>query len=154
MSILDELSTGMGDRTQGANRAVAKKVEADLTLFSELVAGLGHSSDKLVGGCAERFAMTTEKHLQVAAPYISRSVPFSKARTKRIRWEATHIVSFAVRCVLDAIAHPVSRFMDAITTGKSVIVYDYTIKTLGEYASTSSAAAQRAYPHIVEVLEL
>ena len=47
-----------------------------------------------------------------------------------------------------------SRFMGAVTTGKSVIVCDCKIKILSEYVSTSLAVAQRVYPHIIKVLEL
>lgn len=154
MTILDELSSSLGERTEDANRAVATKVEVDLALLDEIAAGLTASDRKLVGDCAEVFTMIAEKQPRAVTPYISQLVPLLKAKSTRIRWEVMHMLVFVARQIPDRIGQLVPQLADSIARDRSVIVRDYAVQTLREYAATNVTAAQTAYPHLVKSLDL
>lgn len=154
MSILDELSSSVGDRTENSNRAVAQKVEADPILLSEIAAGLASPNLKMVGDCAEVLTMVSEKRPEVVAPFIDRVIPLLQSKNKRVRWESMHTLVFLARRAAATIAPLLPQLAAAIAQDDSVIVREYAIQVLGEYSITSAAAAQGAFPILLKSLEV
>lgn len=154
MSILNELSTSVGDRTQDANRAVAKKVQANLSLLDEIAKGLTNSNKKLVGDCAEIFTMIAENQPDAVAPYVSQLIPLLKSKDKRIRWEVTHTLIFTARLIPDIMFSIMPELMSLISNDNSVIVRNYSIQALGEYATTGKKAAKSVFSYFTEIIEI
>jgi hypothetical protein len=97
MSILDELPSRIGDRTQAANRAVAEKVRADLALLPDIAVGLSSANVKLAGDCAEIFTMTAEVQPEAVVTYIPQLIPLLGSKNTRVRWESTHMLALVAR---------------------------------------------------------
>jgi hypothetical protein len=69
MSIVDQLSSQVGDRTQEANRRVVAKCLRNHALLTEVAQGLNSKEARLVGDCAEVLTQVAEKHPELVAPY-------------------------------------------------------------------------------------
>ena len=154
MSILDELSSSVGDRTQNANRAVAERVRADPALLDDIARGLTAANVKLVGDCAEILTMTAQDQPEAVAPYLDQVIPLLAAKDKRVRWEAMHTLALIARHVAGPMAALLPQLREAIRQDTSTIVRGYAVEALGEYAGTSASAAQAAWPVLLEALTL
>ncbi len=60
MSILNQLSSQAGDRTEAANRRVVAQCLADPTLLAEIAGGLQSKEAALAGDCAEVMTKVAE----------------------------------------------------------------------------------------------
>ena len=154
MTILEELSSSIGDRTQAANRVVAEKVRADPALLSDIADGLSSANVKLVGDCAEIFTMTAEVQPGTVAAYVPRLIPLLGSKNTRVRWESTHTLALVARHAPEALAPILPSLTSAIGRDTSVIVRDYSILALGEYAATGTTAARAVFPHLVDALKV
>ena len=85
-------------------------------------------------------------------PYAARLIPLLVSKNTRVRWEATHALALVARLVPDVVAKVLDTLARAIWDDKSVIVRDYSILTLGEYASTGAEAARSVGPILVRSL--
>lgn len=68
-SILDELSSQRGDRTEDSNRKVVLQVLGEPHLLVEIAGGLTGESAALAGDCAEGFTKVPEERPTWIAPY-------------------------------------------------------------------------------------
>ncbi len=154
MTILDKLSSQVGDRTEASNKQVAARVLKEPVLLVEIERGLLSSDAKLAGDCAEVMTLIAAKKPDAVAPYADALTARLEHKNTRVRWEAMHCLSEIAARVPDKIAPLVRTLDEMIALDKSVIVRDYAILTLGEYGSTSPAAAQRVWQHLREALVL
>ncbi len=93
MNVLHHLSSEVGDKTEEANRNVAKDCLANPTLLIEIASVLGSKKAALVGDCAEVFTKVAEEDPQLVVPYAHQLVPLLTHKTTRVRWEAMHALA-------------------------------------------------------------
>jgi hypothetical protein len=146
MGILMELSSQVGDRTEGANRAAAQKCLENPALLEQIAVGLEEKNADLVGDCAEVMTMVAEQQPALIVPYADRIVPVLSHKKTRPRWEAAHATALIAAFVPDTIQTLLPQFEDILGSDQSVIVRDYVVEALGNYAATGETAARAAYP--------
>jgi hypothetical protein len=154
MSILDQLSSQSGDRTEAANRDVAAQCFESPVLLSEIARGLTHKDAALVGDAVEVFTLVAEHHPEHVAPYAEALAALLTHKTTRVRWEAAHSLALVAALSPQIIAARLDQLAQIIRTDKSVIVRDYLVDALGQYARTSPEAAADAFPMLKETLTL
>lgn len=94
MSIISELSSQVGDRSQSANHKVVVQCLDDPTLLADISAGLEHKNAALVGDCAEVMTQVAEQRPESVAPYAQALAPLLKHKATRVRWEAVHALAY------------------------------------------------------------
>lgn len=154
MSVLAQLSSQVGDRSQEANRRVVAQCLADPALLSEIATGLPSQDTALAGDCAEVLTQVAEQEPALVAPHAAALVPLLAHRNTRVRWEAAHALALAAALVPEIIAPLLPRLAEIIRRDPSVIVRDYAVDAIGNYARTGPAAAQAAHPILREALAL
>jgi hypothetical protein len=146
MSILAELSSQVGDRTEGANRAAAQECLANPALLDQIAVGLAEKDANLVGDCAEVMTMVAEQQPALVAPYADRIVPVLSHKKTRPRWEVAHATALIAALVPETIQTLLPQFERMLGSDQSVIVRDYLVEALGNYATTGESAARAAHP--------
>ncbi len=154
MTILDKLSSRVGDRTEAANKRVAARALAEPALLDEIARGLGSADAKLAGDCAEVLTLVAAQQPPLVAPYADALIARLDHRNTRVRWEAMHALAEIAARVPDKIARLVPKLVEKIALDRSVIVRDHAIRALGAYGGTSAAAAHKAFPHLREATVL
>jgi len=154
VSILGQVSSRVGDRTEEANRKVAAQCLANPSLLDEVATGLKSGDAALVGDCAEVLTKVAEEHAESAAPYAEALAALLTHRNTRARWEATHALALVARTSPKVIACCLPRLRKIIQTDSSTIARDYAVTAIGNYAMASVQAAQSAYPILKKALIL
>ncbi len=154
MTILNQLSSPTGDRTEASNKRVAATVLKEPVLLDEIAEGLASTNARLAGDCAEVMTMVAEAQPDLVAPYADALILRLAHKNTRVRWEVMHSLAEIAARVPNKIA-PIMRTLDEmIALDKSVIVRDHAIRALGAYGGTSPAAARRVWHHLREALVL
>jgi len=131
-AILDQLSSRSGDRTEAAN--------------------LNDKDAAVVGDCAEVLTHLAEEHPDWIAPYAPTLTALLAHRKTRVRWEAMHALAFVARSAPEVIATLLPRLCSIIQEDTSIIVRDYAINALSNYATLNAQTAAEAYPLLQEAL--
>jgi len=152
MSILSQLSSQVGDRSEYSNRKVVMQCLEDPELLAEIAEGLKHKNAALVGDCAEVMTQVAEQHPEWVAPYAHCLAPLISHRTTRVRWEAMHALALVAAYTSTEIAALLPTLAELIRTDPSVIVRDHATDAIANYAATSKPAAEQAYPLLNEML--
>jgi hypothetical protein len=154
MSILNQLSSQLGDRTETSNHKVALQCLEHPELLGEIAAGLDEPVAALVGDCAEVMTKVAQDHPEFILPYVDLLPPLLVNKYTRVRWEAAHALSLVATRTPGIISSLLPLLMDKLRTDPSVIVRDHAADTIASYASTGQAAAECAYPLLKEILTL
>lgn len=154
MSILNQLSSQTGDRTEYSNRKVVVLCLDDPGLLVDIAAGLKHPEAAIVGDCAEVLTHVAEYHPKWVAPFAQELTPLLSHRNTRVRWEAMHALALVASLIPEVIAPLLPQLTEMLRTDKSVIVRDFATDTISGYASTGEQAARAAFPVLVEMLTL
>jgi hypothetical protein len=154
MSLLEQLSSQVGDRSEEANREAAALCLADPSLLAEIAAGLPSKDVALVADCAEVLTMVAQERPALVAPYAPALAGLLTHKHTRSRWEATHALALVADLVPAVIAPLLPQLAETLGKDKSVIVRDYTVDMLGGYGRTSADAARAALPLLQEALTL
>ena len=154
MSILNQLSSQTGDRTEYSNRKVVARCLDDPGLLVEIAAGLIHRDVSIVGDCAEVLTHVAEYHPEWVAPFAQELAPLLSHRDTRVRWEAMHALALVAALTPETIAPLMPQLIELLRTDKSVIVRDYATDAISGYASTGEVAARAAFPLLAEILSL
>jgi hypothetical protein len=152
MSILSQLSSQRGERKEDANREATRQCLSNLGLFVEIAEGLQSTDSALAGDCAEVMTMAAEEnpgHVALYAPLLSKLLFHKKTR---IRWEAAHALALTAVYVPGLISSILPLISEIIRADQSVIVRDYAIDILSNYACADEQTARKAYPLLVEAL--
>ncbi len=152
MSILNQLSSQMGDRTEYSNRKVAIQCLADPDLLVDIASGLRGSNPAIVGDCAEVMTKVAEADPEWVVPYVEDLAPLLIHKNTRVRWEAVHALSLITTFVPGSISPLLTILMEMIGSDTSVIARDYATDTIANFASTSRTAAEAAFPLLKETL--
>jgi hypothetical protein len=153
-SILTQLSSQVGDRTEASNRKVATICLEDPHLLKEIAAGLMESEDALVGDCAEVLTQVAQENPTLIVPYAEVLSLLLVNKNTRVRWEATHALALIARSSPASITPLVPILVQLNRNDASVIVRDHATDTLANYASTGKSAAECVYPYLIEMLTL
>jgi hypothetical protein len=154
MSILSQLSSQTGDRTEASNRNVASLCLENPPLLDDIGAGLVQQDDALVGDCAEVLTMVAEQHPEWVVPHADALSSLLISHDTRVRWEATHALALVTTQRAELIGALVPLLVQLVRQDKSVIVRDHAVDTLANYASTGQQAARCVYPYLKESLAL
>jgi hypothetical protein len=146
MDLLSQLSSQCGDRTAEADKAVAAKCLAEPRLLADIAAGLTSPDANLLADCAEVMTEVALEKPQLVAPYAAALVPLLPHKTTRVRWEATHALALIAHLRPDVIAGILPILARAIEDDKSIIVRDYSVDAVGNYAQTGSVKMRQVYP--------
>jgi hypothetical protein len=154
MSILKKLSTQSGDRTSGSNLAVAALCIEQPKLLEEIVSGLESDDDALGADCAEVCTEVAKKKPEAVAPYAKHFPSLLDRKTTRLRWEAMHTLALVANLVPGIISPMLPKLAVLIRSDKSVIVRDYAVDAVSNFAGAGAEASKAAYPILVEALDL
>jgi hypothetical protein len=154
MSLLKQLSSQTGDRTEASNRRVVIQCLDAPDLLTEIAEGLMSDNAKMVADCAEVFAQVAQYHPEWVAPYADQLSSFISHWNSRVRWEAMHALSLVVDFTPLTIQTLLPKLTEILHSDQSVIVRDYTTDVIACYASTGTVAAEAAFPLLVEMLTL
>lgn len=152
MSILNQLSSQVGDRTETANRIVVAQCLARRALLREVAKGLVSQDAALVGDCVEVMTEVAEAHPDWVKPYAEALASLLTAEKTRVRWEATHSLAMIAPTSPKVISPLLPRLSKMIRSDPSVIVRDHAVDAVGNYAGTSPTGAREAYPVLVQAL--
>ncbi|MDZ7332708.1 MAG: hypothetical protein ONB31_12075 [candidate division KSB1 bacterium] len=152
MSILNKLSSQVGDRSEYSNRKVVIQCLDDPDLLAEVAEGLKSKDAALVGDCAEVLTQVAEQHPEWVAPYAEALAALLNHRATRVRWEAMHALAFVAACVPTRIASLLPTLAEKVRGDSSVIVRDYATDAIANFAATGKSAAETAYPLLKEAL--
>lgn len=152
MSILTQLSSQVGDRTEVSNRKVVVQCLDDPDLLNEIAGGLSNKNAALAGDCAEVLTHVAAYHPDWIAPYAPALAALVNHKNTRVRWETVHALSMVAAYAPDVIEGLLPALAEKIRSDASVIVRDYAVDTVGRYASTGGAAAEQAYAILVTAL--
>ncbi|HEY51944.1 MAG TPA: hypothetical protein G4N94_00625 [Caldilineae bacterium] len=148
MSVLQRLSSAVGDRSEASNKAVASEALDHPELLEEVAVGLDWRDPKLVGDCAEVFTEVAEVNPALVTPYVDDLIPLLDHKTTRVRWETTHALALVAALVPDQIVAIILNLLAKIERDKSTIVRDYAVVALGEYGGSSPERAREMFPHL------
>ena len=154
MSVLDRLSSQTGDRTAASNRKGIAECLARPALLAEIAEGLAGKDAALLGDCAEVLTEVAKERPEWIAPYAGPLAGLLTHTTTRVRWEATHALALVAAQDPAVIPPLLPHLAQMIHDDASVIVRDYAVDAVGNYAATSEAAAQAACPVLVASLPL
>jgi hypothetical protein len=154
MSILSQLSSQVGNRSTKSNLRVSAGCLAQPALLDEVVGGLASKDAALAGDCAEVFTEVAKVNPDLVVPYAEALSALLTHRQTRVRWEAMHALALVAANAPRVITSLLPRLRDIIHRDSSVIVRDYAVDALGNYAKTSKEAAEAAHPILVEALAL
>jgi hypothetical protein len=152
MNIITQLSSQVGDRTEASNLKVVVACQADPTLLAEIATGLNSKDAALVGDCAEVLTKVAETDPAWVSPYAPQLVTLLTHKNTRVRWEAAHALAFIATLAAPLITSSLPQLRAIVHNDKSVIVRDYAVDTLANYAAVDVSFAELAYPILVEAL--
>jgi hypothetical protein len=154
MSILSQLSSQVGDRSEASNRKVVRQCLENPALLDEIAVGLKQQDAALLGDCAEVLTMVAEQHPDWVAPHAGIISTLLIHKNTRVRWEAMHALALITTLATGTIMALVPLLVQLIRQDKSVIVRDHAVDALANYASTGQQPAYCVYPYLKETLTL
>ena len=146
MSIIEELSSSTGQRTQEANTAVAEKCVADPALLEDVVAVLAEKNARLVGDAAEVLTKVAEQRPELVAEHAPTLLGLVAHKNGRVRWESAHAFSLVADRAVALVGKELPRLQRILEEEPGVIVRDYVADAVVRYATTGEAAFKRALP--------
>jgi len=154
MPVLSQLSSPRGNRSESSTRKVAIQCLDDPGLLSEIAEGLRGTSTALAGDCAEVMTMVAKDQPESIVPYAKDLASLITHKTTRVRWEAIHALSLIAMLVPETIDTLIPVLAGLIRTDSSVIVRDYAVDIIGNYAGSGPFSAEKAFPLLKEALTL
>ncbi|MBN2007290.1 MAG: hypothetical protein JXA21_28325 [Anaerolineae bacterium] len=151
-TLIDQVSSRIGDRSEAGNLKVVEQCLAEPHRVAEIVEGLRDKDAAVVGDCAEVLTKIAETHSDMVAPYVSALATLLTHKKTRVRWEAMHALAYIAETASNDIAPLLPQLQRILQEDGSIIVRDYAVDTLGNYAKVSKRAAREAYPLLREAL--
>ncbi|MBN2391616.1 MAG: hypothetical protein JXR84_12900, partial [Anaerolineae bacterium] len=87
-TLVDQLSSRIGDRTEAGNLKVVEQCLAEPHRATEIAEGLRDKDAAVVGDCAEVLTKIAEAHPDMVAPYAPALAALLTHKKTRVRWEA------------------------------------------------------------------
>lgn len=154
MTILDQLSSRTGDRTEASNKAVASQCLAEPDLLAEVAIGLQDEDAKLAGDCAEVMTKVASEQPAMVLAYADDLIGLLDHPATRTRWEAMHSLALIAPWIPGKIGACLPTLQQHIRSDTSVIVRDYAVDCLASYADSGSDQARAVFPLLIDCLTL
>ncbi len=154
MSLLDQLSSQAGDRSEASNKLVVEQCLENPALLDDVAVGLSSQDANLLGDCAEVMTMIAEIQPEWVAPYAEMLTGLLEHPKTRVRWESMHALALVAAHADPLIEALLPTLLAHIRSDSSVIVRDYAVAAVGNYAGVGAREAEQAYPILVETLTL
>ena len=142
MTILNELASALGQRTQEANDEAAARCLGRPQLLEEIAQGLAGKSPRLAGDCAEVMTKVGEKKPALLVPHAEALLEGLAHKNGRVRWEAAHAFSLVAPLVPKIVERELDAFAGIIRDDESVIVRDYVLDAIGAWGAIDRKAAK------------
>ncbi len=152
MSVVQKLSSQVGDKGQESNLKVAAECLAKPELLVEVATALGSKDTALLGDCTEVFTKVAEQNPLLIVPYANELLKLIAHKTTRVRWEAVHALALCAQFIPQILQPQLCEIDGIIRSDKSIIVRDYSIDIVANYALAGAKQAQEAYPLLREYL--
>ncbi len=152
MSLLQQLSSQSGDRSEHNNRRATELILENPDLIKDIAAGLDTKDSALLGDCVEVFTMVAESDAEIIVPYAENLLSFVQHKKTRVRWEAMHALALVTPQVREFIRQHFKTVEGLFRTDKSIIVRDYALVCAGNLAAGGRDYALVAYPILKESL--
>ncbi|MDD5369490.1 MAG: hypothetical protein PHQ40_10410 [Anaerolineaceae bacterium] len=152
MSILTQLSSSRGDRSETSNRNAALLCINTPEWIAEIAEGLGGPNPALAGDCAEVMTQVAEDHPELVMPYAEKLIPLLADRTTRVRWEIAHALALISQADPAVIGRHLPALHEILLHDASIIVRDYLVDSVGNYAASGKHPAEQAFPTLVQML--
>jgi len=153
-SILAQLSSAVGDRTNAANQAVVQSCLANPELLADVAEGLLGDDQRLAGDCGEVMTQTASLAPENVIPYAEVLLSALDHPSTRARWEAAHALAEIAGRVPGNLRVKQDRLTEIVRTDSSIIVRDYTVDILANLAGVSQDDARWTYPILLDCLTL
>lgn len=153
MSIVNQLSSQVEDKTEKSNIEVANKCLANPGLLKEIAEGLKSTDKKLAADCAEVFTKVAEEKPEIVIDYADDLKEALETKETKLRWEAVHALSLIAHLVPDKITPILPKLYNLVHEDKSMIVRDYCVDTIANYAKANDDSAKKAYSYLKECLK-
>jgi len=154
MSIIQELASQTGERGGEANRRAAFKCLENPALFADIVSSLTSKDANLAADCCEVLTEAAKLEPVAVAPYGQHLPVMFAHKSGRAQWEAMHCFALIAPLIPEIVKPLLPRLMEIIRTNKGVIVRDYAIDAVGNYAKSGKDAASAAFPLLKESLQV
>lgn len=154
MSILNQLSSQLGERDFNSNIKVAQQCLDNPILLDEISTGLSSKDNALAGDCAEVFTKVSEEKPELVVKYAKDLVPLLEHKYTRARWEAMHAIALIASLIPDVVSSILPQLHRTSLSDKSTIVRDYSVIAVSNYATTSKKAADESLPVLKRILEV
>ena len=152
MSILEKLSSKVGDRTEESNKAAASLCLDNPVLLKEIESGLLSDDAKLVADCAEVMTNVGINNPKLLVPFAGVLLKTITHKNSKAKWEAVHSLSLIAEFIPNDILHNLSVINSLMLDDKSVIVRDYSTDIIANYAGAGKTEAEKSFPLLKEML--
>ena len=152
MSLVEQLSSQAGDRTEQSNVRVAEQCLIEPRFIAEIAEGLTQKDAALVGECTEVLTMIAAEAPNLVTPHAQVLVALLRHKNTRVRWEAMHALALTATLIPGVLVPLLPRLEEIILNDTSVIVRDYAVDAAGNVALTDVSAARAAYPILLHAL--
>jgi hypothetical protein len=152
MSIVDQLSSKTGDRTELSNIKAAVQCLENPTFLSTIARTLSDTDDKLAADCTEVMTKVAEENPLLAAAYAGELLKLLQHKHTKVRWEAVHALSLITEYAKEEIKQVLPRVLKIIVSDKSTIARDYAVDIAANYAKCGQGEAETAFPILKEAL--
>ena len=150
---LEELSTAVGERSYNSNKKVAIRALHDAKVLAQIAVGLEGQTKEIAADCAEILAMVTDEDPAKGNAYFAALLPHLDNKYTRARWEAMHALANIAATAPKVAEKQIARVFGLLMGDESVIVRDHAGRFIGNYGTTSPAAAKKAWPLLEEALK-
>jgi hypothetical protein len=154
MSIVAQLSSQVGDRTEEANRVAAERCLDHPELLADVAEALAGKDAALSGDCAEVMTKVAERSPGLVVPYFGQLAELLTHKTTRVRWEAMHALALIADLAPKRAAALLPRLEQLVRNDSSTIVRDYAVDAVAQIAKAGADVAERAYQLLREALTL
>ena len=152
MDLLSKLYSTSGDKH--GNYIVAEMCCQEPMYIMQIVAGLQEKNGKVVADCAEVLTEIAKTMPEIVAPHSLSIPPLFKHHNNRARWEGLHCMALIAVQVPGLVASLLPELHEMIVKSDSVIVRDYSIDIVANFASVGPEQASQALPILRESLEV
>jgi hypothetical protein len=152
MSILEKLSSRVGDRTEESNKSVAAECLNKHFLLKEIESGLLSDDPKLVADCAEVMTNVGINNPKLLVPFAGALLKTITHKNSKAKWESVHSLSLIAADIPDDISRNLPRISGLMMDDKSVIVRDYSTDIIANYAGAGKTEAEKSFPLLKEML--
>ena len=151
-TILNQLSSQVGDRSESANHQVALQCQEHPELLAEIAQGLSSKEAARAGDCAEVITQVALEQPHLVAPYAGALTALLNHKNTRARWESAHALALIAALTPETIQLLLPTLAEKVRRDPSIIVRDYAVDILAGYAFSGATAAREAFPLLKEAL--